>query len=800
MATTRLNAGIDKSLSPAPQGDMLATPEAMIEVEIVPDGEVAIDEPVGPVEEHGSNLADFLSSGALTALAAELETEIDQDIQSRSEWEDSYKSGLDLLGLHMEDRTEPWAGACGVYHPMIAEAAVRFQAELTTETFPASGPVRTQILGKETPLKKEAASRVEEEMNYQLTTVMQEYRPEHERMLWNLPMTGSAFKKIYKDTTLNRQVSMFVPAEDIILPYGTSDLGMCNRLTHRFRKTKIDIERLQEAGFYRDTDVQESIEGPDQVQEKKDKESGLSSIQDTRPVLYEVHADLCLANYDEKSTLKHVGEMRPYVVTKIKGTSTVLAIRRNWAENDALALKKQHFVHYQYVPGFGAYGFGLFHLIGGYARASTSILRQLVDAGTLSNVPGGYKTKGMRITGDGSPIKPGEFRDVHVGSGTISENLMTLPYKEPSAVLAQLLDRIIEDGRRMSASADLQISDMSSQAPVGTTLALLERTLKVMTAVQARCHFVLKQEFALLAEIIRDGDPKPYAYDPDSGDRRAKKEDFSMVDILPVSDPNAATMSQRLMQYQAALQMAQGAPQIYNMPLLHREMLDVLGIKNGAKLVPMPEDMKPKDPVTENANILMGIPVKAFLTQDHDAHIAVHQMLMQDPQVQAAIGQNPQAQNIMAADMAHIAEHAAYRYRLTVSQQLGMPLPDMEADIDPQVERELAPLLAQAAQQSLMQNQKAAAQQQAQQQMQDPGFMLEQKRLAQKDKEIAVKELAVKGKIAVDADRLDLDRAVAGEQGIAKRADIALRQEGQDATISARGIELGQKTAPAGGV
>lgn len=792
---------IEKSLYLVPQG-VQDTPEIEVEVEVIDDGLTPLeDENEAETVEigHFDNLADHLPEQALTKLASDLEAAIDNDLMARSDWERSYKAGIELLGLHMEERTEPFPGACGVYHPLITEACVRFQAELTTETFPAAGPVRTKILGKETPEKKDAARRVEEDMNHQLTDVMLEYRPEHERMLWNLPMSGSAFKKVYHDDALGRQVAMFVPAEDIILPYGTTDLGTCNRLTHRFRKTMIDLERLQKAGFYRDVAVQPQQASTNDIQEKKDKESGNSPINDDRPELYEVHADLVLQDCctDADTLPFDDGELaRPYVVTLVKGQSIVLSIRRNWKEGDALALKRQHFVHYQYVPGFGAYGFGLFHLVGGYARSATSVLRQLIDAGTFANLPGGYKTKGMRIKGEDAPVRPGEFRDVDVGSGTIKDNIMPLPFKEPSVVLAGLLDKIIEDGRRMAATADIKIADMSSQAPVGTTLALLERTLKVMTAVQARCHYVLKQEFGLIAGIIRDN-REDYAYDPEKGDRASRKSDFAMVDILPVSDPNAATLSQRVVQYQAALQMAETSPQIYNMPYLHREMLDVLGIKNAAKILPMPEDMKPRDPVTENMLILQNKPVKAFMLQDHEAHMAVHQMLLQDPKIQAAIGQNPQAQLMQGALMAHIAEHAGYAYRMHVSQQLGMPLPDPEEDVNPEVERQIAPLLAQAAQQALMQNQKMAAQQQAQAMQQDPAFQLEQKKLEQKDREIEVKELVAKGNLAAKADELDLEQAKFEAEYKQKLADFGMRRKQMDAQISADGIRLGKETAPA---
>ena len=793
---------IEKTLAPSVPAGLAAEAPVEIEVEIVDENGDVIESPAPeetPAPAHDDNLALVMTDQMLTKLATDLEAAIDNDLMCRGDWERSYKAGIELLGLHMEERSEPFPGACGVHHPLITEACVRFQAELTTETFPAAGPVRTKILGKETPEKKDAARRVEEDMNHQLTDVMLEYRPEHERMLWNLPMSGSAFKKVYYDDNLGRQTAVFVPAEDIILPYGTTDLGTCNRLTHRFRKTMIDLQRLQKSKFYRDVDVQPQQASTNDIQEKKDKEAGNAPLNDDRPELYEVHADLVLSDCCQTGELLPFDDgaiARPYVVTLVKGQSIVLAIRRNWAENDEKALKKQHFVHYQYVPGFGAYGFGLFHLVGGYARSATSVLRQLVDAGTFANLPGGYKTKGLRVKGEDAPVRPGEFRDVDIGSGVLKDNIMPLPFKEPSAVLAGLLDKIIEDGRRMAATADIKIADMSSQAPVGTTLALLERTLKVMTAVQARCHYVLKQEFGLLAGIIRDYKDDDYAYEPETGVRSARKADFSMVDVLPVSDPNAATLSQRVVQYQAALQMAETSPQIYNMPYLHREMLDVLGIKNAAKILPMPEDMKPRDPVTENMFILQNKPVKAFMLQDHQAHMAVHQMLLQDPQIQAAIGQNPQAQLMQGALMAHIAEHAGYAYRMHVSQQLGMPLPDPEEDVNPQVEREIAPLLAQAAQQALLQNQKMAAQQQAQAIQQDPAFQLEQKKLAQKDREIAVKELVAKGNLAAKADELDLEQAKFEAEYRQKLADFGMRRKQLDAQVSADGIRLGQETAP----
>lgn len=788
---------IDKSMNPAPSG-LAAADEQALEVIIADEGDEGEDTAVvvSPLD-HGDNLAEVIPEDVLTQIVTDLESEILMDIAARSDWEQTYKEGIKLLGLKMEERTEPWDGACGVVHPMITEAVVRFQAEMTTETFPAGGPVRTKILGKETPAKKEASHRVEEDMNYQLTEVMTEFRPEHERAMFHLPMVGCVFKKVYFDPTLARQVSLMVSADDIILPYGTTDLATCNRMTQFMRKTLIDIKRLQAAGFYRDVEVQESAGSITDVQEAKDRATGVEALNDTRPEIYEVLVDLDLSEHDSLA-IGAAGEVdvesngalnvdveveitagipRPYVVTFIKGTSTVLAIRRNWKKGDPLFLKRQHFVQYDYVPGFGAYGYGLIHLVGGYAKSATSILRQLVDSGTLSNLPGGYKTKGMRTKGDNTPIAPGEFRDVDIGSGSLRDNIMPLPYKEPSIVLAGLLDKIIEQGQRFASTADLDIADMGSQAPVGTTLAILERSLKVMSAVQARCHFALKKELKLIAGIIRDDAKEEYDFDPEVGQRKARRGDFSLVEIIPVSDPNASTMSQRVIQYQAVMQMAQTAPQVYNIAMVHREMLEVIGIKNAAKLVPMPEDMKPQDPVTENMSFLTGKPTKAFMMQDHQAHMAVHQMLLQDPKVQAAIGQNPQAQAIQAALMAHVAEHAAFAYRMHVSQMLGMPLPNPEDPIDPQVERDLAPMLAQAAQRALQQNQQMAAVQQAQQMQADPAFQLEQKKVAQKDAEIANKNLQVKGNLAIAADKQELER------------------EKFDAQTSADGIRLGREGA-----
>jgi hypothetical protein len=741
---------IDKSLYQQPVGlDALAQEEEPIEIEIVDPEAVTIGvgdleislEMGGNEEDFGANLAEEMDESAMASMASTLVDEIEQDKNSRKDWEKAYTEGLKLLGLNMEERTEPWNGASGVFHPMITEAVVRFQAETITETFPAQGPVRTKIIGKETPEKKEAAMRVEQDMNYQLTEKMVEFRPEHERMLWSLPATGSAFKKVYYDPGLGRQVSIFIPAEDMLLPYGTSDIQTCYRVTHVMRKTKNEITKLQAAGFYRDVELGEPDKAQSDIQKAKDKETGFSDLNDERFTLLECNVDLDLKGYEDEDEEGATGIALPYVVTLIKGTNTVLAIRRNWEQDDPLKLKRQHFVHYQYIPGFGAYGFGLFHLIGGFAKSATSLMRQLIDAGTLSNLPGGLKTRGLRIKGDDTPIAPGEFRDVDVGSGTIRDNILPLPYKEPSQTLYTLLQNVVEEGRRFAATADMNVSDMSGQAPVGTTLALLERQLKVMTAVQARVHFALKQELKLLAVIIRDFSDDDYGYEPE-GDKgpRAKSSDYKHVDIIPVSDPNAATMSQRVVQYQAVIQMAQMAPDIYDLPQLHRRMLEVLGIKNPDKLIPLEEDMKPIDPVTENQAILNGKPVKAFLHQDHKSHIAVHSAMMQDPTIAALIGQNPQAPKIGAALQAHIAEHAGFMMRQQIEAQLGMPLPPEDEKLPPQMEIALSAMMAQAAQQVVQQNQAQAAQQQAQQQQQDPVIQMQQQELQIKMQEVQIKQ------------------------------------------------------------
>ena len=766
---------IDKALYAAPQGiEELAGQEAPIEIEIEDPESVSINagglevvlEPgeEGDEDDFNSNLAEYMTDGELAQLAGDLIGEFDDDIGSRKDWIQTYVDGLELLGLKIEERAEPWEGACGVYHPLLAEALVKFQSETMMSIFPAAGPVKTLIIGKETPEKKQSAERVQDDMNYQLTEEMPEYRPETERMLWGLGLAGNAFKKVYYDPSLERQVAMYIPAEDIVVPYGAADLQSSPRVTHVMRKTENDLRILQVNGFYRDVDLGDPITSLDEVEKKIAEKLGFRATTDNRFKVLEMHVDLDLPGFEDKD--KHgepTGIALPYVVTIEKGTGTVLAIRRNWNPDDKTHQKRQHFVHYGYIPGFGFYYFGLIHLIGAYAKSGTSLIRQLVDAGTLSNLPGGFKTRGLRVKGDDTPIAPGEWRDVDVPSGAMRDNIMPLPYKEPSQVLAGLMDKIIEEGRRFANTADLNLSDMSAQAPVGTTLAIMERTLKVMSAVQARVHYSLKQELKLLKRIIADYTPEEYDYEPTEGSRRAKKSDYDNVDVIPVSDPNASTMAQKIVQYQAVLQLAQSAPQMYNMPLLHRQMLDVLGIKNAQKLIPMPEDQKPLDPVSENQNILMLKPVKAFAYQDHTAHIAVHMSAMQDPKIQQLLQGNPQAQVMQMAMMAHVNEHLGFQYRIEIENQLGFNLPPQldesgeDVHIDPEQEARLAPMLAMAAQRMLQQNQAAAAQQQAMQQAQDPIIQMQQQELALKEKDLQRKALKDQADIKLKNKQIDMD-------------------------------------------
>jgi hypothetical protein len=762
---------IEKSLYQAPIGLDALAEEPELEIEIFDPEKVdihldGIDLEIEPDEESSedfdANLCEYMSEGELAEISGDLLGDFEDDIAARKDWIQTYVDGLELLGMKIEERTEPWEGACGVYHPLLSEALVKFQAETIMETFPAAGPVKTQIIGKETAEKKDAAIRVQEDMNYQLTDVMQEFRPEHERMIWGLGLSGNAFKKVYFDPALNRQVSMFVPAEDIVVPYGASSLEQAPRVTHVMRKTENEVKRLQYEGFYRDVDLDSPSGSLDEVEKKIAEKMGFRATTDDRYKLLEMHVHLDLPGYEDKDEDgEPTGIALPYVVTIEKGTQTILSIRRNWRPEDETKQKRQHFVHYGYVPGFGFYCFGLIHLVGAFAKSGTSIIRQLVDAGTLSNLPGGFKTRGLRVKGDDTPIAPGEFRDVDVPSGAIKDNLMTLPYKEPSQVLMSLLSMIVEEGRRFASAADIQVSDMSANSPVGTTLAILERTLKVMSAVQARVHYSMKQELRLLKDIIRDYTPEEYSYEPVDGRPRAKKGDYELVTVIPVSDPNAATMAQKIVQYQAVLQLAQGAPQIYNLPQLHRQMLDVLGIRNAQKLVPMEDDQKPKDPITENMNILMMKPVKAFIYQDQDAHITAHTNFLQDPTTAAAIGQNPQAQMMMAAMQAHIAQHFGFKYRQMIEQQLGAPLPDYEEEPEESIpedyEVQISRLVAQASTQLLQQNQAQASQQQAQEQMQDPIVQMQMQELAIKGEE--QKRKAARDQADIELKKMELDNS-----------------------------------------
>jgi len=773
---------IDKGLYAAPQGiEEAAQQEAPIEIQIEDpesvkigmDGlEVILDNSVEKGEdEFNENLAELLSDGELAELSGDLIGDFDGDVSSRKDWIQTYVDGLELLGLKIEERAEPWEGACGVYHPLLAEALVKFQSETMMSIFPAKGPVKTIIVGKETPEKKKSAERVEDDMNYQLTEEMPEYRPETERMLWGLGLAGNAFKKVYYDPQLQRQVAMYVPAEDIVVPYGASDLASSPRVSHVMRKTENELRVLQVNGFYRDVDLGEPVASLDEVEKKIAEKLGFRASSDDRYKVLEMHVDLDLPGFEDiDENGEETGIALPYVVTIEKGTGTILAIRRNWQPDDKLKTKRQHFVHYGYIPGFGFYCFGLIHLIGAYAKSGTSIIRQLVDAGTLSNLPGGFKTRGLRVKGDDTPIAPGEWRDVDVPSGAMRDNIMPLPYKEPSQVLAMLMDKIIEEGRRFANTADLNLSDMSAQAPVGTTLAILERTLKVMSAVQARIHYSLKQELKLLKKIIADYTPEDYNYDPAEGDRRAKKSDYDNVDVIPVSDPNASTMAQKIVQYQAVLQLAQSAPQMYNMPLLHRQMLDVLGVKNAQKLIPMVEDMKPCDPVTENQNILMSKPVKAFAYQDHQAHITVHMAAMQDPKIMALLQNNPMAQALQAAMMAHINEHLGFQYRVEIENQLGFNLPAQvdasgeDVPMDPETEARLAPMLSMAAQRLLQQSQQQTQQAQAQQQAQDPIIQMQMQELQLKAQEQQRKAAKDKADVELKNKGLQIDAMKAAAQ------------------------------------
>ena len=806
---------IDKSLYAAPQGlsELVGQPDIEIEIEDpeavnIDMGDIEID--LKPQRETSddfdANLAEYMDDADLQSLGEELVEDFGKDINDRKDWIRTYVDGLKLLGLQYEERTEPWQGACGVFHPMLTESVVRFQSEAMMETFPAMGPVKTQIVGAIDLLREEAAARVREDMNYQLTEVMVEYRPEHEKMLWSLPLAGSAFKKVYYDPSKGRQVAVFIPAEDIVVPYGASNLESAERVTHVMRKTENEVKKLQEAGFYIDVDLGEPTHELDDIEKQKAEEQGMSALNDDRFRFLEMHVDLDLAGFEHTDKKgRPTGIALPYVVTIEKGTRKVLAIRRNWYEDDELHTKRQHFVHYQYIPGFGFYGYGLIHLIGGYAKSATMLIRQLVDAGTLSNLPGGLKSRGLRIKGDDTPIQPGEFRDVDVPSGSIRDNILPLPYKEPSQVLFALFQNIVQEGRAFASSGDMNVSDMSTNAPVGTTLALLERTLKVMTAVQARLHYTMKQEFRLLKTIIADYTPEEYDYEPEDAGRKAKKSDYDSTDVIPVSDPNAATMAQKIVQYQAVLQLAQSAPQLYNLPLLHRQMIEVLGIKNASKLVPVEDDQVPTDPVQENQNLLIMKPVKAFIEQNHEAHIQAHMAAIQNPKIQQLMQMNPQAQAIMAAAMAHINEHIAFEYRKQVEMAMGMPLPNEEQNkqVPPELADRIAMLAAQASQQLTQRDQQQAQAQQAQQQMQDPIVQMQMQELQIKQGELQLKQQKQAIDAAAKADQLRIEEArIAAQKEIAamqvaataaaKKDQLARQQETEGARM---GIDVAKHRA-----
>jgi hypothetical protein len=795
---------IDKSLYQAPEGlpmddaeeieILIASDEEMpVEIELE-DGSVEISlglsDPM-PVDliPFDANLVDYLDENVVNNMCTDLVELYDADLRSRRDWEDTLVKGMDTLGLKYEERTMPWPDACGVYSTVLAEAAIRFQAESMSETFPAAGPVKTKIIGEETVEKLEAANRVREDMNFELTEVMVEYRPEHERLLYSLGLAGSAFKKVYFDPSIGRQIAIYVTADDVVVPYGASHITTAERITHRMRKTKTDIRKLQMAGFYADVELGEPTADYSELDKKKAEEFGYSVSDDDRYTLLEIQTNWVIEGLDEDD-----GVGSPYVITIDKSSGECLSIRRNWEESDPLKLRRQHFTHYVYVPGFGFYGLGLIHIVGGYAKAGTSLIRQLVDAGTLSNLPGGLKTRGMRIQGDDTPIEPGEWRDADVPAGTLKENIVPLPYKEPSQVLLLLLDRITEEGRRLGAISDMKVSDMSAQAPVGTTLAILERVLKPMAAVQARVHYAMKQEFKMLKKIIAEHADVEYTYQPERGDYRARQQDYMLVDVIPVSDPNSSTMAQRVVQYQAALQMAQMAPQIYDLPQLHRQMLEVIGVKNAEKIVPLAGDAKPVDPVSENMNALVAKPLKAFLYQDHEAHLASHAAFMQDPMIAQAIGQNPMANQIMGALQAHMAEHVAFLYRKQIEERLGVQLPAPNEEVPEEIELQLSRVVAEAGKQLAQIHQQEAAQQQAQQMAQDPQIQMQQQKLQlegqeiqrkaakdQMDAQLKKEELALKDK----AITLDAELEVARIQVTSTDADKKLKADVMKSAIGA---------------
>jgi len=795
-------ADVDKGLYAAPVGiDEAAVEEQAIEIEIedpekvtigIGDTEIIIDPDAMEDDEFNANLAEELSEKYMAELSSDLLEDFSNDVNSRKDWLETYVDGLELLGLKIEERSEPWEGACAVYHPLLSEALVKFQAETMMETFPAAGPVKTSIIGKETPECIEASQRVQENMNYQLMDKMPEYRPEHERMLWGLGLAGNAFKKVYYDPALERQVSIFVPAEDMVVPYGASNLETAERVTHVMRKTEQEIHKLQQMGFYRDIELGEPSYDLDEVEKKIAEQMGFDATNDDRYKILEMNVNLDLEGYEDEDDGEQTGIARPYIVTIDKGTSEILSIRRNWNQSDSLKKRREHFVHYGYIPGFGFYCFGLIHLIGGFAKSGTMLLRQLVDAGTLSNLPGGFKARGLRIKGDDTPIGPAEWRDVDAPSGSLRDNLMPLPYKEPSQVLALLMDKIIDEGRRFASAADMKVSDMNANSPVGSTLAILERTLKVMSAVNARIYYSMKKEFGLLKNIIRDYTDPDYKYDPSTGTPGAKQDDYNKVNLIPVADPNAATMAQKVVQYQAVMQMAQQNPAIYDLPELNKQMLQVLGVKNIDKLIPDEDDVKQVDPVSENMNIITSKPVKAFLDQDHEAHIKVHMSFSNDPKIRQIVGQSTKAPIIQSAMEAHMAEHVAFQYRLEIEKQLGVPLPPVDEVLPTDIENDIARLTAAASEKLLQANQSEASQEKIQQQQKDPIVQMQQKELEIKQLEVQAKNKKMTDDTALDQARLELDRMKIESTERIEGAKLGAGDKERQAKQLFEGAKLGQ--------
>jgi len=817
---------VDRPLA-TPMAQPGGDPEDAVEIEIVNPESVSVEaggETIFDFDEqdlfggqipHDANLAEFVEDKELNVIASDLVSAYHSDKESRADWERSYIEGLDLLGLKHEDRTMPWDGACGVFHPLLTESVIRFQSQAIQELFPASGPVKTSIVGKITDEKEKQANRVEDYLNYLLTEKMTEYRTETERMLFSLPLAGSAFRKVYYDPSMGRPCSMFVPAEDFVVSYGASDLATCERATHVMKKSSNEIRKLQVAGFYTDVDVSSGGSGDysstDRIKDKYNELTGDNATydSDSRHTILEMMVDLDLVGFEDVQNGEPTGVQLPYVVSIDLGSREVLAIRRNWYESDERKMKRQHFVHYQYMPGLGFYGFGLIHMIGGLAKSATSLLRQLVDAGTLANLPGGLKARGLRIKGDDTPIMPGEFRDVDVPGGAIRDNISFLPYKEPSTVLYQLLGDIVEEGRRFASAADVKAADMNAEAPVGTTLAILERSMKVMSAVQARLHSSMRDELRLLSNIVRDFGPEAYPYEED-GQEMTSQDFDERVDIVPVSDPNAGTMAQRIMQYQAALQLAAQAPEMYDMQLLHRQMLEILNIRDADKIVPLEDEIPPIDPVSENMELLNGKPIRAYIYQDHDAHIKVHMSFVQDPKILEIMSKSPNAQKAFNAMAAHIQEHLAFKYRLEIEKELGVQLPPPGEPLPEDIELRISRLVAAAAEQLLGKNQREAQQQINQQQMQDPVIQMQQKELQIKELEAQAKAQKDMAKIQLDmqkaVDNSQLQRERMNQQERIAQAKIAVdiaqdnsKQQLEERKIASKdqieGFRIGQEIA-----